>query len=144
MEATLENLKSQTKLFFTQHWNEDHIREDHPEWSHLYIFNGSLPNYDKQGVYAFVKDGEITYIGVGASSNGTGLYAGHGLGKRFQSYSRVIDGKHTPTDERLIDAGSMMTIGFTPKTSYLAYALEMFLIAKIKTQHNVNRPSGAL
>ena len=144
MESTLENLKNQTKLFFTQHWNDEYIREDHPEWSDLYYFDGSLPNYDKQGVYAFVKGDEVTYIGVGASSNGTGPYAGHGLGKRFQSYSRVIAGKHTPTDQRLVDAGSMTTIGFTPKTSYLAYALEMFLIARIKTLHNVNRPSAVL
>ncbi len=83
----------------------------------------------------------VTYIGVGASSNGTGRYAGHGLGKRFQSYSKVVDGRHVPTDPRLVDAGAMITIGFKPEQSYLAYALEMFLIGKMSTEHNINRPS---
>lgn len=142
MEHTsVDNLKLLTEDFFSKHWNPEAIDSAIPQRSMLYKFDGSLPNYDKQGVYAFVKNGEVTYIGVGASSNGTGRYAGHGLGKRFLSYSKVENGKHVPTDTRLIEAGSMITIGFEPEQSYLAYALEMFLIGKIKTQYNVNRPS---
>ena len=138
--ATVDNLKNLTEDFFSKHWGSEIINSSYPVWSDLYQFNGSLPNYDKQGVYAFVKNGEVTYIGVGASSNGTGRYAGHGLGKRFQSYSKVEGGRHVPTDSRLIDAGAMMNIGFEPELSYLAYALEMYLVGKIATEHNVNRP----
>ncbi len=139
--ATVENLKALTEDFFSKHWNPELINSPRPAWSELYDFHGSLPNYDKQGVYAFVKNCEVTYIGVGASSNGTGRYAGHGLGKRFQSYTKVEDGRHVPTDPRLIDAGGMVTIGFEPGQSYLAYALEMYLVGKMETKHNVNRPS---
>lgn len=140
-KATVDNLKKLTNEFFSMHWNSEVIKSKLPNWSDIYQFNGSLPNYDKQGVYAFVKNGTVTYIGVGASSNGTGRYAGHGLGKRFQAYSKVEGGKHVPTDSRLIDAGAMITIGFNSAQAYLAYALEMFLVGKIETAHNVNRPS---
>lgn len=139
--ATINSLKDLTDKFFSMHWNVELIDSDLPEWSEVYQFDDSLPNYDKQGVYAFIKNDVVTYIGVGASSNGTGGYAGHGLGKRFQAYSKVEDGKHIPTDPRLIDAGAMITIGFEPAQAYLAYALEMFLIGKIETEHNINRPS---
>jgi hypothetical protein len=141
VNTALDNLKHLTNEFFAMHWNSEYLKSEFPEWSDIYQFEGSLPNYDKQGVYAFVKSGEVTYIGVGASSNGTGLYAGHGLGKRFQAYSKVENGRHTPSDPRLIDAGSMITIGFEPKHAYLAYALEMYLVGKIETEHNVNRPN---
>lgn len=141
MEPSVVNLKNITCEFFEKHWNEEEIFCKAPDWSDLYAFEGSLPNYDKQGVYVFVKNGLVTYIGVGASSNGTGKYAGHGLGKRFQAYTRVENDKHTPKDQRLVDAGAMLTIGFPPKLAYLAYALEMFLIGKLKTTHNMNRPS---
>mgnify|MGYP007094536849 CR=1 FL=1 len=139
--VTVDNLKILTKTFFSMHWNTELLGADYPEWSDAYEFVGSMPNHNKQGVYAFVKNGVVTYIGVGGSSNGTGRYAGHGLGKRFQSYSKVVDGRHVPTDPRLVDAGAMITIGFNPEQAYLAYALEMFLIGKVETEHNVNRPS---
>lgn len=95
-----------------------------------------------QGVYAFVKEHTVTYIGVGTSF-GSGRYASHGLGRRFKAYTRVIDGAHTPTDPRLIDAGCMMTIGFPSEHAYLANALELFLISRMNTEHNVNRPGRA-
>lgn len=141
VEATIDNLKNLTNEFFSMHWNSEYLKSDFPIWSELYQFEGSLPNYDKQGVYAFIKNSEVTYIGVGASSNGTGRYAGHGLGKRFQSYSKVENDRHVPIDPRLIDSGGMVTIGFEPDHAHLAYALEMFLVGKIETEHNINRPN---
>lgn len=136
--STINDLVRLTEEFFSRHWNRDQL-QDPPSWSGLYKFEGSLPNYDKQGVYAFVKENFVTYIGVGTSFGG-GRYAGHGLGKRFQAYSKVIDGRHTPTDPRLVDAGCMMTIGFPQDIAYLANALELFLIGRMDTVHNVNRP----
>ncbi len=66
---TVENLKVLTQEFFSLHWNAVLLGSDYPEWSDIYEFTGSMPNHDKQGVYAFVKNGVVTYIGVGASSN---------------------------------------------------------------------------
>lgn len=140
-EPTIENLKLLTEEFFAMHWNAEIIKQEMPTWSERYTFIGSLPNYDKQGVYAFANGNVITYIGVGTST-GSGRYAGHGLGKRFQAYSKVENGAHTPTDHRLIEAGSILTIGFFPEQAYLANALELYLIGRLNTEHNVNRPGS--
>ncbi|MCB5226630.1 hypothetical protein JAO78_007345 [Alishewanella sp. 16-MA] len=86
-----------------------------------------------------MKDGTVTYIGV-ATSLGSGRYAGQGLGKRSQVYTKVINDAHTPTDPRLIDSGAMMTIGFPQEYAYLANALELFLIGRMDTEYNLNRP----
>lgn len=48
------------------------------------------PNYLKAGIYAFVKDEEIIYVGVGASKGG-GIYPDRGLSRRFQFSIRVVD-----------------------------------------------------
>jgi len=141
MEPTVSNLKSLTDKFFEAHWNDKVLGQEPPAWSEEYRFVGNLPNHNKQGVYAFVKDGVVTYVGV-ATSKGSNNYRGHGLGKRFQSYSKVINDVHTPTDQRLIDAGAMITIGFDQKHAYLANALELFLIGRIDTEHNANRPGS--
>lgn len=139
MQSSLvSDLLRLTEEFFSKHWSKDLLQAP-PQWSAQYKFEGSLPNHDKQGVYAFVKDDVVTYIGVGTSYGG-GRYAGHGLGNRFQAYSKVIDGAHTPTDVRLIEAGSMITIGFSKEYAYLANALELYLIGRMDTEYNVNRP----
>lgn len=59
---TVENLKVLTQEFFSLHWNAVLLGSDYPEWSDIYEFTGSMPNHDKQGVYAFVKNGVVTYI----------------------------------------------------------------------------------
>ena len=141
MEATVGNLAALTREFFTKHWNADAIGCAPPEWSGEYRFIGSLPNHDKQGVYAFVRGDQVTYIGVGASKGG-GPYRGHGLGSRFKAYTRVIDDAHTPVDPRLVDAGAMVTIGFDVDHAYLANALELYLIGRLETEHNANRPGS--
>ena len=141
-EPTIENLKKLTEEFFAMHWNSEIIKQEVPTWSERYNFIGSLPNYDKQGVYAFACDNEITYIGVGTST-GSGRYAGHGLGKRFQAYSKVQNGAHAPIDHRLVEAGSIFTIGFLSEHAYLANALELYLIGRLNTRHNINRPGSS-
>ena len=141
MEPTIENLQLLTSEFFQKHWNEQYLCEKHPNWSDVYRFKGSVPNHDKQGVYAFVKEEIVTYIGVG-TSQGSGKYTGHGIGKRFQAYTKVVNDAHTPADPRLIDAGAMITIGFNKSHAYLANALELFLIGRLNTEHNANRPGS--
>ena len=144
MNATLENLKVLTADFFFLHWNETKIGKSSPEWSDRWTFIGSGPNYNKQGVYAFVSnEGMVTYVGV-ASSRGGGPYRGHGLGARIgNAYVRVVsEGVYRPNDSRLEDAGGLVTIGFEPEQAYLSNALELFLIGRFDTEHNSNRPGS--
>jgi hypothetical protein len=139
---SLEDLIKISNQFFALHWNGELIGYNPPNWSERYTFKGSLPNYDKQGVYAFVTDdSEITYIGVG-TSKGSGLYRGHGLGIRFNRYKKVINGVHTPIDNKLTEAGGMVTIGFNQDQAYLANALELYLLGRLETKYNRNRPGS--
>lgn len=140
MNPSFENLKEFTTEFFSRHWNEAILGSTPPAWSERYEFVGSLPNHDRQGVYAFITaKNVVTYIGV-ATSKGGERYRGHGLGKRFQAYTRVVDGAHSPTDARLSEAGGMVTIGFSIEHAYIANALELFLLGRLQTEHNTNRP----
>ena len=136
-EPTLKSLKEFTELFFKLHWNIDELG-DAPQWSDIDTRFRPIPNYNKQGVYAFIKGCEITYIGVGASKVG-GKYSGNGLSDRVMKYCRWIDkanDHYGPVDKRLVDAGAIVTIGFEPNQAYLAYALEMYLILKMQPIHN--------
>jgi excinuclease UvrABC nuclease subunit len=142
MTASRTKLESLTTEFFSRHWNTSEIKSPPPVWSERYIFIGSLPSYDKQGVYAFITaEGEVTYIGVGTAKGG-GRYKGHGLGARFQAYTRVINDAHSPTDDRLKEAGGIITIGFEPEYAYIANALELFLINRLNPKYNINKPGG--
>ncbi len=142
MSNTLSLLKSHTADFFHMHWNSQFIQFDMPRWSEPWQFLGRIPNYDKQGVYVFVKDDFVTYIGCGIASI-KGRYKGHGLGKRIYSYLRVLEeGKYSAVDSRLKDADCLITIGFPDGCGYMAIALEYYLLTKITTVHNINKPGG--
>lgn len=136
--ANLETLKTLTQTFFKLHWNLEELGAN-PIWSDKDTEFRKIPNYNKRGVYAFVKGDEITYIGVGASQVKNPLYANHGLSDRFKRYVGWIDKPNNifgVKDERLKDAGAVITLGFEPDQAYLAYALEMFLISHMKPVHN--------
>lgn len=135
--STFENLKSLTQHFFELYWNIEKLGLP-PLWSEIDNRFRPIPNYDKRGVYAFIKGTEITYIGVGAAK-GSDKYPNHGLSARFQKYCNWIDEPNDiygATDKRLIDAGSITTIGFAPEHAHLSYALEIFLIYRMQPQHN--------
>lgn len=136
-DPTLNELIRNTELFFEHHWNVDLLGKP-PEWSPVHFNFGKIPNYDKQGVYAFIKGDLVTYIGVG-TSRGTGRYRGNGLSARVMKYCRWNEDKteYIAIDPRLKDAGSIITIDFERDTAYLANALEVFLISKIQPVHNV-------
>ncbi|WP_160246240.1 GIY-YIG nuclease family protein [Acinetobacter indicus] len=136
--ATLIELKLKTMQFFKLYWNVVELGEA-PTWSEKDTEFRQIPNFNKRGVYAFVKDSEITYIGVGASKNGTGRYENHGLSKRFNKYCGWVDKPNNifgVKDERLKDAGAVITLGFEPEHAHLAYALENYLIDQLKPIHN--------
>ncbi|HFD32907.1 MAG TPA: hypothetical protein ENJ28_09420 [Gammaproteobacteria bacterium] len=137
-----EELKKYTNEFFEKHWCIQKIQAPPPQWSQEYYLKGCMPNHDKQGVYAFLTEKEVIYIGVGAS-RGSGRYRGHGLGKRIQGYTRCI-GKdlYEATDQKLKDADSIVTLGFEQEYSYLALALESFLISRLSPKYNKNVPGS--
>lgn len=144
LPPTLENMDVLTNEFFQKHWNAQEIQNPVPVWSGLQEvrYGEPLRYYDKQGVYAFVnKDGEVLYIGVGAS-RGSGLYKGHGIGARFHRYAKYVDGVYQIVDDRFREC-RVRTIGFEVEQGYLAYALETFLIGRLNTQFNHYRPGSA-
>lgn len=136
-KSRLKNLIALTEIFFQNHWNEKKLGLP-PSWSSIHTDFRKIPNYDKQGVYAFVKDDEITYIGVGTSRGG-GLYRGNGLSARVMKYCRWIDKPNNvygPIDVRLKEAGAIITIGFEQNHAYLANALEIYLISRLQPKYN--------
>lgn len=134
--SSLNELKIQSKLFFDLHWNEALLGVV-PQWSDIFSDFVRMPNYLKAGVYAFVRGDEVVYIGVGASKGG-GTYPDRGLSRRFQSYIKINKETNTPyiIDERLKEAGAVVTIGFESNHAYLAYGLEAFLISKLNPIYN--------
>lgn len=135
-------MSTRPRNFFKHHWNDQAIGQAAPEWSEEWQLKGSAPNHDKQGVYAFTKNGVVTYIGSGVGKGKKG-YEGHGLGSRIGGYVRVEkEGQYRAHDERLADAGALVTIGFPSNFGHLAIALEYYLLARMPTVHNINRPGS--
>jgi hypothetical protein len=123
-----------TALFFTHYWNEN-LNGHHPEWSkeHWY-FKGTIPGNDKSGCYALFKGEELIYIGVGIAKGG-GVYENCGLGDRLKRYyKRVVQGEYVHALDWEVD--NIATIAFDPKHYYLAAALEIYLIDKLKPAKN--------
>lgn len=142
MPTSVETLTQQTRRFLELHWNPEHIEEAPPVWSQAWRLKGSAPNFDRQGVYAFVKDGLVTYIGSGVGKGKKG-YEGHGLGSRLGGYVRVVaQGEYRATDARLAEADHVITIGFPAGFGHLAIALEYYLLARMPTPLNRNRPGS--
>lgn len=142
MPTSIKSLKKHTQDFFKHHWNDQVIGFSAPKWSEEWLLAGPAPSYNKQGVYAFVKGDEIIYIGSGVSRGKKG-YEGHGLGARIGGYVRVVkEGQYRAHDERLAEAGALVTIGFPSGYGHIAIALEYYLLSRVPTKHNSNRPGG--
>ena len=136
-KPNLENLRAFTEVFFGNHWKKEKLGLA-PSWSAIHTDFRKIPNYDKQGVYAFVKGDEITYIGAGTSRGG-GIYRGNGLSARVMKYCRWIDKSkdiYGAVDDRLKEAGAIVTIGFEQEHAYLANALEIYLISRLHPKYN--------
>ncbi len=138
---SIRSLKIRTRKFFSQHWLDNEIGIDPPVWSGLWDLKGPMPNHDKQGVYAFLKEGSVTYIGVGAGKGKAG-YEGYGLGPRVNSqYMRLNQERngYYAIDQKLDGADGIVTIGFPEGFGYLAVALEQFLISRLDPIDNIVR-----
>lgn len=138
---TIDNLISTTNDFFSCYWNPKNGKI--PIWEKSeWVFNGTIPNHDKQGCYALLKNDEIIYIGIGISK-GSGVYKNHGLGYRLKRYFKVNKNlqlnpnKYLPT-ENWQNLTSVITIGFPNEHFCLAAALEIYLVYHLNPSRNKN------
>lgn len=142
MTSSVKALIRHTADFFNLHWNSSQIADEAPLWSAPWLLEGAAPNFNRQGVYAFVKGAEVTYIGSGTGKGKKG-YEGHGLGARLGSYIRVAEvGRYYAIDPRLEEADHVLTIGFPQGYGHIAVALEYYLLARMPTRFNQNRPGS--
>lgn len=138
---TIDHLNSVTNDFFSRYWNPKNGKV--PIWvKSEWDFNGTIPNHDKQGCYALLKNDEIIYIGVGISK-GSGIYKNHGLGYRLKRYFKVNKNlqlnpnKYLPT-ENWQELTGIITIGFPNEHFCLASALEIYLVYHLNPTQNKN------
>ena len=146
MKGRLE-LQKYTKEFFERHWFINSNIEP-PTWKIGWPWHGSVPYHDKGGVYAlFSEEGEVLYIGLGTSSGG-GPYDEHGISRRLiahviQTNKEKGRGHYVP-QEKWKDVKDIGAVGFPGEYSYLAAALEDFLIRKLTPSRNSVKKRGTV
>ena len=135
---TLNNLQDKTDAFFKLHWLEDAVGQ-RPVWSPWDPFlRTPIPNFDKQGCYALMSDNDVNYVGL-AVSKGWGNYRDRGISIRLYAHVLRVD-KSQPATYMLRDKWQhitgICTIPFPNDRTYLAPALERFLIAELQPASN--------
>ncbi len=139
---SIESLVEHTNTFFNLHWPES-LNSPRPEWKSDWNWQGSVPHHDKRGVYClFDGAGDILYVGLGASVGG-GKRVGFGISRRLLDHVITTDktkgrGHYIPK-KRWADVGSLAAIGFPNEYSYLAPALEDYLIEKLSPPRNTSK-----
>ena len=104
------------------------------------MFKGKVPNGKSKGCYAILEGEEVVYIGLGAK-RGSGIYRGHGLNGRLKRYSRwdrisLSEKRVRVPVKQWSNVMSIHTIGFPEEYSYLAHALEIFLLRRLSPRKN--------
>lgn len=134
---TINDLINQTTIFFEYYWSA--LNGQPPIWSEKWDFDSEIPNNEKQGCYALLRDDFVIYIGVGISK-GSGIYKNCGLGYRLKKYwkrnKEQFAKTHYQTREEWNEINSIITIGFDNKHYFLAAALEIYLIDRLKPKKN--------
>jgi len=129
-----DDLVETTGSFFNLHWVQG---VEVPVWKNQWDWNSSLPNCDLGGVYALFDDnGEVVYIGLGASAKGSGLSV------RIVSHVIKANPSKIPEyipQEKWLGIKDIGTIGFPLEYQYMALALEDFLINKLKPKNNMRK-----
>lgn len=137
--VTLESIENATDKFFSMHWDKSSEAQPY-KWKYDWAWEGSVPYHDKPGVYALIDaSGSVIYIGLGASKGG-GLYKEHGISRRLLSHVICTDqdkgrGYYKPKDNWK-EVVSIAAIGFPVQFSYLAPALEDYLIGEFNPHRN--------
>lgn len=145
-ESDLERMKRETMRFFELHWNKEAHGKTYPEWK-AWHFHKTIPNGDKGGCYAMIREGRVEYVGVGIGKS-TKRYEGSGLGDRLKVYYRVDKEKNEKEGIKKVEdryfkprpewekITEIWTIGFPKTLEYLAAALEIFLIQRLDPPGN--------
>ena len=137
--ATINDLVQHSNIFFEKHWDKSSSLQP-LEWKCKWSWAGSVPYHERAGVYAlFDAADNVVYVGLGASRGG-GPYKEHGISRRLLAHVIAPDrskgrGFYKPKDNwaEVTDIG---TIGFPTKYSYLAPALEDYLIGILTPPRN--------
>lgn len=98
---------------------------------------GTIPFYDRKGCYALFSDSELLYVGVAAEAT---------LAARLSGYTRVAekgfscaDRPYKPVpDLEAKGLNRIYTLCFPDERSYLASALEKYLIRKLQPRENIH------
>ncbi|MBP2667671.1 MAG: hypothetical protein H6Q76_2651 [Firmicutes bacterium] len=133
-----EKLVANTAQFFTLHWG---VCSDIPQWDFSWQWCNAVPNYQLGGVYALFSGDTLQYVGLGSSVGG-GIYKDHGISRRLLAH--VL--KSAPADAsvsyeaqdrwKALQVDLVATIGFPTEYSYLASALEDYLIGRLSPPEN--------
>jgi len=127
----MDSLIQETAEFFNRHWYGD---LPVPEWNFNWNWQGPVPNYLLGGLYALFRDDSLIYIGLGRSGESRGISAR--LVSHVLKSSDKSEG-YIPRDKwQQLGVNKLATIGFPPELSYLAPALEDYLISRLKPSAN--------
>lgn len=135
----LDALRTSTGRFFELHWPTKELGAEPPSWLGPYQFTGETPYPKAGGCYALFNGSSLRYVGLGASRGG-GAYVEHGIARRLMSHVMRAD----KTKGRFVymprkgweHITAVYTIGFPLQASYLAPALEDFLIGELGPPDN--------
>jgi hypothetical protein len=136
--ATKAELEAETSDFFDRHWQGT---KEIPQWDFSWEWCNAVPNYKLGGVYALFSGENLLYIGLGASRGG-GIYKSHGLSRRLLAHVLKIAPEGSTTSYipqeywENCSVGLVATIGFPDEFSYLACALEDYLIGRLNPPEN--------
>ncbi|WP_144439642.1 hypothetical protein [Halomonas chromatireducens] len=140
--SSIDALIDSTDEFFRRHWTSC-IAHPTPEWKADWDWKGSVPHHDKRGVYAlFDEAGKVIYVGLGASVGG-GDRTGYGISRRLLAHVITTDktrgrGHYVPQG-KWSEVSSLAAIGFPNEYSYLAPALEDYLIERLAPPRNSSK-----
>lgn len=143
--SNVDQLIEKTGIFFRRHWRES---EPCPEWRFDWEWSGPVPNYLLGGVYSLLAGDRVVYVGLG-NSRGGGIYQERGISRRLEAH--VLDlapegseASYIPKSRwQTIGVTSLGTIGFPAELSYLAPALEDYLIGELSPSENSIRRRNA-
>jgi len=136
-----EQLLAATQTFFSLHWPQS--AGNAPIWQKWEPFlEGSVPFYKQAGCYALYRGEMLDYVGLGMSRGG-GLYPESGLSRRLMSHvyqsDKIRRSPYLKLRSQWHGITALSTIGFEHQYSYLAPALEQFLIRELRPPRNKRR-----
>jgi hypothetical protein len=136
--VSIEELQETTDEFFENFCREDFEK---PKWSEKWLFKNTLPNNDKRGCYAHLINDSVVYIGLAIGKS----YGGSGIGARVSKYWKKSTNYSITNpiyDSKINDINGIITLPFSEDNFYVAAALEVYLIQKLKGLRNKSYSSN--